>query len=325
MAPASIVKIAVSVSVLAAASGAALVFGVNRQASLETGSVAATTSPPQPALSVGKEGSSAPPAAAETKQIKQAEETRQADQIKQTDEVKQIGETKGIRDARQATAAIAELAGQADIAATDQSAPSFDLARIEENGDAVVAGRAAPGAVVELLRDDERLDRVVADPSGDFVMVSRLPAGSYELTLSARLPDGTLARSKKGVMVAVKTAGAAASVAQSRAEYIPESAPQARLSMQPPLQASKPQQSADLKPTPINPGHSASEESVASPTLAHRSVARVASGDSLWRISRIVYGDGARYAIVYRANRDRIQDPNLIHPGQILVLPVKHH
>ncbi len=324
MAPASIVKIAVSVSVLAAASGAALVFGVNRQASLETGSVAATTSPPQPAPSVGNEGSSAP-AAAETKQTKQTDQIKQTDEVKQADQVKQTGETREIRDARQATAAIAELAGQADIAATDQSAPSFDLARIEENGDAVIAGRAAPGAVVELLRDDERLDRVVADASGDFVMVSRLPAGSYELTLSAKLPDGTLARSKKGVMVAVKTAGAASSVAQSRAEYIPESGPQARLSMQPPLQASKPQQSADLKPTPINPGHSASEESAASPTLAHRSVARVASGDSLWRISRIVYGDGARYAIVYRANRDQIQDPNLIHPGQILVLPVKHH
>jgi nucleoid-associated protein YgaU len=46
-------------------------------------------------------------------------------------------------------------------------------------------------------------------------------------------------------------------------------------------------------------------------------------GDSLWRISRITYGDGTRYAIVYRANRDRIRDPNLIRPGQILVIPMK--
>jgi nucleoid-associated protein YgaU len=49
----------------------------------------------------------------------------------------------------------------------------------------------------------------------------------------------------------------------------------------------------------------------------------VSRGDSLWRISRITYGDGTRYAVVYQANRDRIRDPNLIHPGQILVLPTK--
>jgi nucleoid-associated protein YgaU len=30
-----------------------------------------------------------------------------------------------------------------------------------------------------------------------------------------------------------------------------------------------------------------------------------------------------RYAIVYRANRDQIRDPNRIYPGQILVLPRK--
>jgi nucleoid-associated protein YgaU len=49
----------------------------------------------------------------------------------------------------------------------------------------------------------------------------------------------------------------------------------------------------------------------------------VSRGDSLWRISRITYGDGTRYAVLYRANRDRIRDPNVIRPGQILLLPMK--
>ena len=49
----------------------------------------------------------------------------------------------------------------------------------------------------------------------------------------------------------------------------------------------------------------------------------VTRGDSLWRISRIAYGAGEQYAIVYRANRDRIRDPNLIRPGQVLVGPLK--
>jgi len=49
----------------------------------------------------------------------------------------------------------------------------------------------------------------------------------------------------------------------------------------------------------------------------------VSRGDSLWRISRVTYGTGMRYAVVYRANRDQIQDPNRIYPGQIFVLPMK--
>src|SRR5258708_4461405 len=49
----------------------------------------------------------------------------------------------------------------------------------------------------------------------------------------------------------------------------------------------------------------------------------VSRGDSLWRISRVTYGVGTRYAVVYKANRDRIRDPNRIYPGQIFVLPLK--
>ena len=43
--------------------------------------------------------------------------------------------------------------------------------------------------------------------------------------------------------------------------------------------------------------------------------------NSLWRISRRVYGAGLRYSVIYQANRDRIRDPNLIYPGQIFVVP----
>src|SRR5258708_38582099 len=49
----------------------------------------------------------------------------------------------------------------------------------------------------------------------------------------------------------------------------------------------------------------------------------VSHGDSLWRISRVAYGVGTRYADVYKANRDRIRDPDRIYPGRIFVLPLK--
>ena len=44
---------------------------------------------------------------------------------------------------------IAPTAGQRD------GVPAFDVARIEPTGEAVIAGRAMPGATVELLRNGE--------------------------------------------------------------------------------------------------------------------------------------------------------------------------
>jgi nucleoid-associated protein YgaU len=49
----------------------------------------------------------------------------------------------------------------------------------------------------------------------------------------------------------------------------------------------------------------------------------ISRGDSLWALSRLAYGDGARYAVIVNANRDKIHNPNLIYPGQTLVLPQK--
>ncbi len=88
----------------------------------------------------------------------------------------------------------------------DEIKPAFDIARVEPSGDAVIAGRAAPGASVELLRDGKLHDRVVADASGQFAMVPpRLPPGDYELTLRSTQPDGRPATSKESVMVALQS------------------------------------------------------------------------------------------------------------------------
>lgn len=47
----------------------------------------------------------------------------------------------------------------------------------------------------------------------------------------------------------------------------------------------------------------------------------VRRGNSLWVISRQLYGEGFRYTAIYSANRDQIRDPNKIYPGQMFKLP----
>ena len=91
---------------------------------------------------------------------------------------------------------------------------------------------------------------------------------------------------------------------------------QAHQPSQPPLQISKRQDIAAA--TSLSVGGSPS--AVAVPKIATTVVSR---GDSLWRISRVTYGEGMRYAVVYKANRDQIRNPNRIYPGQIFVLPMK--
>ena len=54
---------------------------------------------------------------------------------------------------------------------------------------------------------------------------------------------------------------------------------------------------------------------------SHERVVKVQPGNSLWRISRRIYGQGGRYTVIYQRNQDQIRDPNLIYPGQIFVLP----
>lgn len=47
----------------------------------------------------------------------------------------------------------------------------------------------------------------------------------------------------------------------------------------------------------------------------------VQPGHTLWAIARDRYGSGFRYVQIFRANRDKIRDPDLIYPGQVFDLP----
>jgi nucleoid-associated protein YgaU len=182
--------------------------------------------------------------------------------------------------------------------------PVFDIARIERTGEAVIAGRAAPGAVVELLRGGELYDQAVADDAGQFVMIPpRLPFGNYELTLRSRQPDGKQATSKQKVVVAVGDIEPSSGPDRSRVE----DRVAAKVSKLP--NATAVTQSADNSST--------------AGVVRKTTHTIVSHGDSLWGISRAAYGAGQRYAVIYRANHNRIRDPDHIYPGQTLVVPVK--
>jgi nucleoid-associated protein YgaU len=320
----------------------------------------------------------------------------------------------------------AALAGSAVPPDGGDGEPAFDIARIEPTGEAVIAGRAAPGATIELLRNGELHDRAVADQSGQFVMVPpRLPSGTYDLTLRATQPDGKQAASKQSVAVALEpglndrpvvalmtpdkptvvlsqptapkpragavavevvetepggklhvsgrarpgaavrlylndslvasvTAGADGRFAvtinegvtpgsyrvrldevesnsravRARAE-VPFDVPDTVVSGSVPAQATASKR-PDIATAAKHPQPAAAFGTVLSdggspftvvvPKIVTTTVSR---GDSLWRLSHNTYGAGTRYAVIYKANRKQIRNPNLIYPGQLFVLPTQ--
>lgn len=47
----------------------------------------------------------------------------------------------------------------------------------------------------------------------------------------------------------------------------------------------------------------------------------VVKGDCLWSIAKKQLGNGSRWQEIYQLNRDKVKNPNLIFPGQQLILP----
>ncbi|MFQ5940026.1 MAG: Ig-like domain-containing protein, partial [Alphaproteobacteria bacterium] len=88
-------------------------------------------------------------------------------------------------------------------------APSFDIVRINPEGDTVIAGRAAPGAEVTIRDGGKVIGKVTADKRGEWVLVPAepLPPGTRRLSLSAKLPDKAPVTSESEVVLVVPEKG----------------------------------------------------------------------------------------------------------------------
>lgn len=109
---------------------------------------------------------------------------------------------------QQVAAAVTPVKPVQAAKSADPVAPSFDTVRVESNGEAVIAGRAAPGTDVVAKLNGQVVARTQATADGSFVMIpdKALPAGAGALTLETTTA-GTTQVSAQTVAVAVKPKG----------------------------------------------------------------------------------------------------------------------
>ena len=266
--------------------------------------------------------------------------------------------------------------------------PTFDVVRISPEGDAVIAGRAVPGAEVTVRDGGAVIGTVIADERGEWVLVPDrpLPSGSRQLSLSARVEGGEAVQSKEVVVLFVP----ASEEVEKGQEVLAVRTPRDGLGASTVLQGKEaPEGDGDglslsvidydeagavalsgaaapgatvkvylddtlfgtaeaddkgmwtLTPgTLIPPGYHALRVEqvdsgglvIADLTMPFRRTelpANVLSagqvivqpGNSLWRIARATLGDGIKYTLIFEANADQIDDPDLIYPGQIFTVP----
>jgi nucleoid-associated protein YgaU len=292
---------------------------------------------------------------------------------------------KAVENAADTLTAPGGVAGGESRRDADDGLPVFDVARIEPSGDTVIAGRATPGATIELLRNGNVYDRVVADASGQFViMPPRLPAGDSELSLRSQPLSGAPVTSKQTVVVSVQpnlrdqavaalmtpdqpsvvlsrpgtpdasTGSVAVETVEAEAGgrkvfVTGHAAPGAlvRLYLNDAYQAtataddngrvaftatcSSSRRDYQVRLDEVDWATGVTKSRAEVPFRAPPSSSKVAQGqtmvvsrgDSLWRISRLAYGDGSRYTVIYDANQQQIRNPDRIYPGQVFRIPGK--
>ncbi|WP_432284392.1 LysM peptidoglycan-binding domain-containing protein [Aminobacter sp. BA135] len=211
-----------------------------------------------------------------------------------------------------------------------------------------IAGSADAGRKVRAYANEILIGETQTSPEGRFLIEAEreLPVGDYIIRVDALEPNGAkvVARAavpfqrEPGEAVAAvapqptapaapavdATAPAAASTAEAKtamAGEVPAKPADPAAEATAPAQATAPAATAD-KPAEVAAAPATAE--VTAPKLeAVNGAVIIRRGDSLWRISRRVYGHGVRYSNIYLANQDQIQDPDRIWPGQVFRVPEK--
>jgi len=197
----------------------------------------------------------------------------------------------------------------------------------ETGGGLYVTGEAGPLANVRLYLNDTFVApaEAAADGTVSFSIERGVRPGTYRVRLDEVTRESGTVLSRAEVVFEVPELVAAVPSIAPVVPVEPEPASNASsdtiTAVEAPVAVAQPV--AEPATTVAAPEAPAAEPSTrsATTTIPEIATAVVTRGDSLWRISRAVYGRGIRYTEIFAANQDQIRNPNRIYPGQLFVLP----
>ncbi len=242
------------------------------------------------------------------------------------------------------------------VKAEDQSEPAAKPTRpvlIEaadiEGGKLFIAGTGEPGMNVNLYMGSEFLGRTRVSENGAFLFEGNrdVKSGTYEIRADmTELSEAeVVARAQVKLLHEPETAAAEETVEVAKADDSEpatsesatatqteeaaastgtETATTSESATETEEQASTETASASQSTTTTTETQTASAtetQEEAETVIRTGTAVIIRRGDNLWRLARRNYGAGIRYTTIFEANRDQIQDPNLIFPGQIFKVP----
>ncbi|AWC24745.1 LysM domain/BON superfamily protein [Aminobacter sp. MSH1] len=191
-----------------------------------------------------------------------------------------------------------------------------------------IAGAADAGRKVRAYANEILIGETQTSPDGRFLIEAEreLPVGDYIIRVDALEPDGVKVAARAAVPFQREPGESIAAVAPQEPVQQPASAqqPEAKSDASTPSTAETPAapEASEAKPADVAAAPAA-PEATAPKLEAVNGAVIIRRGDSLWRISRRVYGHGVRYSNIYLANQDQIRDPDRIWPGQVFRVPEK--
>lgn len=233
----------------------------------------------------------------------------------------------------------AQSPAKASSAQSGSIQPEVSVEAVEIEGNKIfVAGVADPGSTVRVYANDMVLGEAKTSPVGRFLVESihELAVGDYIIRADMLAADGVKVAARAAVpftraageSVAAVASGEAGSnkaqngdAAQSGAATSGDAAKTAA-SGQPSAGGGGNGAQGSAVLNPLDSDISKQPPTIVSPKLQETTGAVIIRrGDTLWQISRRLYGHGVRFSTIYLANQDQIEDPNLIWPGQIFAVP----
>lgn len=204
--------------------------------------------------------------------------------------------------------------------------PKIVVEAVEIDGNKIfVAGLADPGRKVRAYANDILLGDALTSRDGHFLVEATrdIPVGSYTIHVDGLDADGVKVVARAAVPFEREPGEAVAAVAPAGTKPADAKPAETRPAAPAPA-ASAPAAPAAEAPAVVAATPPSDVPEAVAPKLEHADGAVIIRrNDTLWRISRRVYGHGVRYSTIYLANQDQIRDPNHIWPGQVFKVPEK--